>query len=213
MTSEDRREQLLCAGGQLLADRPYDELSIDDIARAAGISKGLLYHYFPTKRDFLIALLSREADRVTELTAPDPRVDPPEQIDAGLDAFLDYVSARATGWSTLFRTRGGGDAEIRAVLEQARERRIAVLIGSIGAWFEDPAAAHDSPVLRSAVQGWTFFVEGILLRWLDRRDMERADLRELLRCALTDAVATATRLDPALRLADPSLSRTGAGRS
>ena len=53
MSTDARREQLLAAGAELLGRRPYDEVSIEEIAAAAGVSKGLLYHYFPTKKDFV----------------------------------------------------------------------------------------------------------------------------------------------------------------
>ncbi len=216
MSSGDRREQLLCTGAELLGRRPYDEVSIDEIARAAGISKGLLYHYFPTKNDFVVAVLRQEVERVTALTAPDPTLPPLEQIDGALDAFLDHVENHASGFATMFRTRGGGDPEIRAVMEEARERRIAVLLDGIaGRLLADDAGRH-SAALRSAVQGWIFFVEGVLLRWLERRDLERDQLRELLRTVLIDAVRAAVAIDPRLRLAgvatevEPAAAELGA---
>jgi AcrR family transcriptional regulator len=202
MTTGDRREQLLRAGAELLGRRPYDEVSIDEIARAAGISKGLLYHYFPTKNDFVVAVLREEVERVTALTAPDPTLPPVEQIDGALDAFLDYVENHASAYATIFRTRGGGDAEIQAVLEEGRERRIEVLLDGIAGQLLAGDSARDSAVLRSAVQGWIFFVEGVLLRWLDRRDLDRNQLRELLRTVLIEALCAATAIDPRLRLAD-----------
>jgi len=205
MTTDDRREQLLRAGAELLGRRPYDEVSIDEIARAAGISKGLLYHYFPTKKDFVVAVLRQEVDRVTALTAPDPSLPPLEQIDAALDAFLDYVEHHASAYATIFRTRGGGDPDIRAVLEEGRERRVAIVLdGVVGQLLAD-AAARDSAALRSAVQGWIFFVEGVLLRWLDKRDLDRDQLRQLLRSVLIDALRAAADVDPRLRLAADGL--------
>lgn len=207
MTTDDRRQQLLRAGSELLGRRPYDEVSIDEIARAAGISKGLLYHYFPTKNDFVVAVLRQEVERVTVLTAPDPALPPLEQIDAALDAFLDYVEHHASGFAAIFRTRGGGDREIRAVLEEGRERRIEILLDGIAGQLLADDAGRDSPVLRSAVQGWIFFVEGALLRWLDQGDLTRDELRELLRSVLIDALRAAARIDERL-----SLTRRGAGR-
>jgi AcrR family transcriptional regulator len=201
MSTDDRREQLLRAGGELLGRRSYDEVSIDEIARAAGISKGLLYHYFPTKKDFVVAVMRQEVDRVTALTAPDPTLPPLEQIDAALDAFLDYVENHASAYATIFRSRGGGDPDIQAVLEEGRERRVAVILdGLVGQLLADDAA-RDSAVLRSAVQGWIFFVEGVLLRWLDRRDLDRDQLRALLRSVLIDSLGAAANIDPELRLA------------
>lgn len=199
MKSDDRREQLLRAGSELLGQRSYEEVSIDEIARAAGISKGLLYHYFPTKRDFVLAVLREETERVTALTAPDPTLGPVEQIEASLDAFLGYVESHASGYATIFRNRGGGDPTIRAALEEGRERRIETVLDGIAAWL--PAdSARESPALRSAVQGWIFFVEGALLRWLDQRDLERDELRELLKAVLIDSLCAAMRIDPRLEL-------------
>jgi AcrR family transcriptional regulator len=205
MNTVDRREQLLRAGVELLGRRPYDEVSIDEIARAAGISKGLLYHYFPTKKDFVVAVLRQAVDQVTALTAPDPSLSPVEQIDAGLDAFLDYVEHHASAYATLFLTRGGGDPEIRAVLEEGRERRVQVLLDGVAGQLLADGSGRDSPALRAAVQGWIFFVEGVLLRWLDERDLERDQLRELLRSVLIDSLRAATAIDPELRPAEGRL--------
>ena len=63
LSTDVRREQLVALGIEIFSDRPFDEVSIDDIAAAAGISKGLLYHYFPSKRDFYVAVMSRSARR------------------------------------------------------------------------------------------------------------------------------------------------------
>src|SRR5580704_2781341 len=64
-----RRAQLVRLGIDLFAARAYDEVSIDELARAAGVSKGLLYHYFPTKRDFYIATVREASRQLLELTA------------------------------------------------------------------------------------------------------------------------------------------------
>lgn len=207
MTTDDRREQLLRAGAELLGQRPYDEVSIDEIARAAGISKGLLYHYFPTKKDFVVAVLRQEVDRVTALTATDPALPPLEQIDAALDAFLDYVEHHASAYATIFRNRGGGDPDIQAVLEEGRERRVAVILDGLAGQLLAGGADRDSAVLRSAVQGWIFFVEGVLLRWLDKRDLGRDELRELLRTVLVGTLAAAAAVDPALELAGEGIGQ------
>ncbi|HEX2162259.1 MAG TPA: TetR/AcrR family transcriptional regulator [Thermoleophilaceae bacterium] len=200
MKTDDRREHLLRAGAELLGRRPYEEVSIDEIARAAGISKGLLYHYFPTKKDFVVAVLRQEVDRVTALTAPDPSLPAVEQIDAALDAFLDYVEHHASAYAAIFRTRGGGDPEIRAVLEEGRERRVEIVLDGVAGQLLAAGADRESAVLRSAVQGWISFVEGVLLRWLDKRDLERDQLRELLRAVLIDSLRAAVHIDPRLRL-------------
>ena len=72
MRTDERREHLVRAGVDLLRDKPYDQLSIDDIAAAAGISKGLLYHYFPSKRDYLLEVVRATAAGIRAATTPDP---------------------------------------------------------------------------------------------------------------------------------------------
>src|SRR3954471_22311184 len=100
LSPDERREQLVALGLDMLGRTPYDQVSIESIARAAGISKGLLYHYFPTKTDFVIAVLSRARDELQARMAPDLTVEMTigERLDAALDAFLDWVDEHAVGF-------------------------------------------------------------------------------------------------------------------
>src|ERR1700679_3746375 len=90
---DERRAQLVRLGIDLFAARSYDEVSIDELARAAGVSKGLLYHYFPTQRDFYIATVNDAARQLLALTETSPALPPVERLRASLDAYLDYVNA------------------------------------------------------------------------------------------------------------------------
>jgi AcrR family transcriptional regulator len=192
LSTHARREQLLAAGSELLGRRPYDEVSIEEIAAAAGVSKGLLYHYFPTKKDFVLAALRRGEHELGELTAPDPTVPPAKQLDAALDRFLDFVEDHAAAYMAIFRSRGGGDPEIEAALEQNRQLRLSALIDSLRSWEAAPMQVEPTPLLETALQGWVFFVEGAVLRWLERRDVERDELRGLLRRALIGSLVSAS---------------------
>lgn len=194
MSTDERRDQLLQTGVELLGQRSHEQVSIDEIARSAGVSKGLLYHYFPTKKDFVLAVLRQAIEEIDELTAPDPALSPLEQIDASLDAFLDYVEHHAPAYSTIFRTRGGGDKDIRAVLEEGRQRRIEAVLEAVGG-NRGGTADRPSPALVAAVQGWIFFVEGAVLNWIEQRELEREQLRELLRLALVGCLQAARQLD------------------
>jgi AcrR family transcriptional regulator len=191
MSTDARREQLLAAGTELLGRRPYDEVSIGEIAAAAGVSKGLLYHYFPTKKDFVLAALQRGEDELQALTALDPGLPPAEQLAAGLDRFLDFVEEHAAAYMAIFRSRGGGDPEIEAALEANRQRRLRALVESLARWEAAPVAIERTPLLETALQGWIFFVEGAVLRWLERQDLGRDELRGLLQRALIAAVTSA----------------------
>ena len=213
METDERREQLLNAGLELLGQRPHDQVSIDEIARAAGVSKGLLYHYFPTKKDFVLAVLREATDQLGELTAPDPSLSPLEQVDASLDAFLGFVEDHAPAYSTIFRTRGGDDEDIRAALDEGRELRLEAVLAGIAGWGGGgaPPPAR-SPALETAVQGWIFFVEGAVLRWLERGGLERDELRSLLRLTLLSSLQVAQEVDAQLELELPRAAQPEAER-
>jgi AcrR family transcriptional regulator len=190
MSTDDRREQLLSAGVELLRRRPHEEVSIEEIADAAGVSKGLLYHYFPTKKDFIVAAIERGQKQLTELLRPSPGLDPEAQLDASLDGFLDYVEEHATAYAAIFRG-GSGDPDIGAVLEKGHTIQMKTLMGALGSWPHSPVSTEPTPQLESAIQGWLFFVEGVVLRWLEKKDLERDQLRMLLKAALGGALFAA----------------------
>lgn len=190
MSTDDRREHLLSAGVELLRSRPHEEVSTEQIAEAAGVSKGLLYHYFPTKKDFLVAAIERGQVQLAERLRPDPGLPAEEQLDASLDGFLDYVEEHATAYASIFRG-GSSDPDILAVLDAGRNEQLETLLGAIGGWKESPVSSKRSPQLETAVQGWLYFVEGAVLRWLERKDLDRGQLRMMLKAALGGALFAA----------------------
>ena len=117
---DERRAQLVELGLDVFASRAYDELSVDELARVAGISKGLLYHYFPTKRDFYVATVREAARQLLELTATSADMPPLERARAGLDAYLDYVDAHAPAYAALMRGGIGSDPEVARIIDETR---------------------------------------------------------------------------------------------
>src|SRR5262245_15228768 len=109
---EQRRAQLLALGQELFSSSTYDELSIDDIARAAGISKGLLYHYFPSKRDYYVETIRAAAGELLNQT--DSAVDAVsvERLRAGIGAYLGYVERHKKAFAALLRSGVGHDPEV-----------------------------------------------------------------------------------------------------
>ena len=86
MAVDERRQQLLEMGANLFARHSFAELSMAQIAREAGISKALLYHYFPSKRDFFVATLQEGVEQLRQRTDPDPDLPPQEALAASIDA-------------------------------------------------------------------------------------------------------------------------------
>ncbi|HEX7600148.1 MAG TPA: helix-turn-helix domain-containing protein [Polyangiaceae bacterium] len=162
-----RRAQLIAMGLEAFGARSYDEVSIDDLARAAGISKGLLYHYFRTKRAFYVAAVTEAARRLLEETATDATLPPLERAVRGLSAYLTFVERHGTAYVTLMRGGVGFDAEVMRVVEGTRAKLIERVLEARGA--EDPAT-------RLAIRGWIGFVEATSLEWVERRAMDRDEL-------------------------------------
>ena len=181
---DERRAQLLAIGLELFSSRSYDEISIDDIAAAAGVSKGLLYHYFPTKRDFYVAGLRAAAAELSALTEPDLSLAPPERLRHSLSAYLDYVEHHAVGYRSLMRGGIGSDAEVRSILEATRSVTEARVLEGMGV--DEPSSA-----VRLALRGWLAFVEEASLEWLDRREPPRDALLDLFITVLGAAVDAA----------------------
>jgi AcrR family transcriptional regulator len=89
---QERRAQLVELGLQMLSSRPLDKVAIDDIAAEAGISRGLLFHYFPTKRDYHIAVAQAAAQEMLDRTDPPAELPPAERLRTAVAAFVDHVT-------------------------------------------------------------------------------------------------------------------------
>ncbi|MGA4837899.1 TetR/AcrR family transcriptional regulator [Streptomyces sp. G45] len=186
LSTEERKEQLLTVGARLFAQNPYDEVWIERVAEIAGVSRGLLYHYFPTKRDFFAAVVERESRHMLRLTAVVPGRPVREQLAAGLDAFLGYVETHGEGFRAFHRGEAGGDPVVREVYREALAAQERQVLEALAA---DPETAHlgaggaGAAALRLAVRGWLAFMVAVCLEWLDERELSREQVRDL--CART----------------------------
>jgi AcrR family transcriptional regulator len=192
-------------GVELLGRRPYDQISITEIAQAAGISKGLLYHYFATKSDFVVAVLRQSRQELEERLTFDASLEPAARLDAGLDAFLTFVEEHAAGFQAVARARYGEDDAIVAELAEGRQRRVAMLVGLAAAFADADYDAVNSPALETVIASWLAFSEELVVRWLEERALARDDVRHLLRHAWLANVASMARGDgsaAAAKLAD-----------
>lgn len=202
---DGRREQLVAVGMRLFSVRPYDAISIDEIAHEAGIAKGLLYYYFPSKRDFYMAVVRSAADEMSAVVEPDDSVPPLDRLVHSVNAYLDYVESHARGYATLLRGGIGSDDEVRKIIDGTREQVLERALSSL------PLAGKPSPALRVAVRGWIGFVEGASLDWLEHRDLTREQLRDLLVHAFVTMLQAVHAVDPSLRL-DPDALADGSPR-
>ena len=179
---DERRRQLLELCTELFARHSFAELSMSRIAREAGISKALLYHYFPSKQDLFVATLQAAAEEVRRRTEPDPELPPAEALAKSLDAFLGWVEENDVAYRKLIES-AGSVPEIGALITDVRDRTSARILEGLG--------AGDEPKARAAVRAWLWFVDGAILDWLEHRDLGRAELGQLLLGSLAGALAAA----------------------
>jgi AcrR family transcriptional regulator len=181
---DERRHQLLELGADLFARHSFGELSMARIAREAGISKALLYHYFPSKQDYFVATLQEAAEEVRRRTEPDPNLPPAEALAGSLDAFLAWIEENDVAYRKLVES-AGSVPEVGALIAEVRDRTSARILEGLGAGDPPP------PRLRAAARAWLWFIDGAILDWLEHRDLERAELRDLLLGTLAGAMTAA----------------------
>ena len=185
-----RREQLLAVGMKFFSTQTYDEVWIEQIAEAAGVSRGLLYHYFPNKRDFYVAVTRAAVEEAGELTEPDPTLSPSDRLQAGIDAFLRYAEEHSQGFLTAYRGSVAGDVEVRAIVERARQRQTARILATVTGEGEAP------PLQRQAIRGWIALAQNMTAEWLQQQEVDRAVMTEMLARTLAGVIAAAAQADP-----------------
>ena len=184
MAVDERRQQLLEMGANLFARHSFAELSMAQIAREAGISKALLYHYFPSKRDFFVATLQEGVEQLRQRTDPDPDLPPQEALAASIDAFLGWIGENETAYRKLMDSVGDVP-EVKAVIDEVRDRTASRILAGLGGEGTPPAK------LRAAASGWLWFMDGAILDWLDHRDLSAVEVRDLLLGSLAGSLMAA----------------------
>ena len=186
---DERRAQLLMLGRKLFSERAYDEIQIDDIAEAAGISKGLLYHYFGSKRGFYVATVREAAEALLAATVTDAALPPPERAQRSMEAFLDFVEQHGGAYVALLRGGIGTDPEVLAIVDGTRNAFIDRFVTNLG-------LAAPRPVFRLAARSWVGLVEAASLDWVERRAVDRATMLRFLLETLYQILFIALRMDP-----------------
>lgn len=167
-----RRAQLLTLGKRVFSARAYDAVGTDELAAEAGISVGLLYHYFGSKKGFYVATIRAAADDLLAAVRFAPGVPLAGSAPAALGAFLDFIEDNATLYQGLMRGGVGADGEVHDILEEVRTTLMVRVL--------DAAGVPGTPPLRLQLYAWLGFVEFAALRWLTHREVSRADLLRML---------------------------------
>ena len=178
---DERREQILACARRLFSERPYASVSTTDIAQAAGVARGLLHHYFGTKRELYLEVM-----RTLMQTPSNPMPLPADGrgleavIDESVERWLTMLERNRGTWLAAIGAQGlGRDPEVEGIMERARENAADRLIEAI----QDPAAgpARRAPKeLRAAMRSYSGFAEAASVQWLEHGRLNREQIHALL---------------------------------
>ncbi|TDW18110.1 TetR family transcriptional regulator [Kribbella kalugense] len=170
LSAEDRKKQLVKIGLMMLRTTPIHELSIDSIAAQAGISRGLLFHYFPSKRDYYVAVISAAGRRLLRVTKPDASLKPEEQLQEMLTQFVAFIERRRTAYISFVRGAAGGDDFAVEVYDETRAgltKRILTYLGTPDLADEPTSADY----LR--IHAWLSYTEDLAIEWSGLLEADR----------------------------------------
>lgn len=190
LSPEERRRQLITLGTRMLGERALEDISVGEIAEQAGISRGLLFHYFSSKQEFHLAIVANANAELLARTAPDRTLELGAMLRDAVRRYVDYASENRTSYLALLRRPAG--AELMALVDATRTAQAARILAELPLPQDDPAR----PRLALVVRGWIAFVEEVTLSWLTDETITREQLIETLVDSLPGLAA-----DPALTAA------------
>ena len=182
LSPAERRTQLLTVGTRLFATRPYDDVGIDEVADLAGVSQGLMYHYFSSKRDFFAEIIRLESARMLETTAPDTSLPIARQVGDGLRAYIHHVDTHEHGIRAINRGAMSADDGIQTIVSDELRVQQERILDALG------PAARDDPATRLAVRGWIAFVRATCIDWVDERSVDADTVHDICMRALDGLV-------------------------
>jgi AcrR family transcriptional regulator len=190
---DERRRQLLEAGSALFAEHSFEEISMREIASAAGISKALLYHYFPSKTELFKAAVSEQAAELQRLIEPAGEGTAFEQLNRSLDDYLGWIEANSRAWVKLMRS-AATLPEAQELIESFRTRTLEQVAQRL------TGRRKPRPALRNALGGWLGYVDAAILDWVQHGDLRRDQLRDSIVAAFGGALLAAQQIDPKIKL-------------
>lgn len=177
MSAEDRKHRLLACAEELFAARGYRKTEVEEIVRAAGVTKPMLYRHFPGgKAEIFMAVLDRAVDKLLRKlwTAMASSTDPRERLHRGMEAYVEFAEEHADGFHLLVNASSELDPGVNDVLRDVRHQIAAGISNTItdvlkGAGLSTPGA----PIYAYALLGG---VESVILWWLEDKTLEKEAL-------------------------------------
>lgn len=181
---EQRRAQLVDLGVRALAERSLHDLSVEQIAARAGISKSLMFHYFGSRRRFQVAVVQAVAADLLSATEPDRDLSPGAQLRRSIEDSVDYIAARRDLYLSLVRGAASGDAAMREIFDRTRTALADRTLDGMS----DLGADVDDPLLPIGVRGWLALTEEAIISWAPDGPVSRDRLVDFIESAFYRAV-------------------------
>uniref|UniRef100_A0AAU2VDR5 TetR/AcrR family transcriptional regulator n=1 Tax=Streptomyces sp. NBC_00003 TaxID=2903608 RepID=A0AAU2VDR5_9ACTN len=196
--SQVRRSELIATGRKLFADTSYDALSMDDIAKHAGVAKGLIYYYFKSKRGYYLAIVEDSVADLVSRAGSDTDLPRAERVHRTIEGYLLYAQHHQAAYRTIVTGGVGFDTQVQAIRDAVREELIATIAEGAYGTREIPVTA------RLALLGWLGSVESVTLDWLATMEPPRDTVRELLVRMLRRTLDTIEEFEPSCPSPEPS---------
>jgi len=190
LSPDDRRNELLALGAEAFGQRPYDDVRIDEIAERAGVSRALMYHYFPDKRAFFAAVVRAEGERLFEATntPPEPGQSLFDQLRDGVLAYLRYDEEHPHGAWAAYVGMGRSDPVLRDVEDVDNDRQAERILARINNAVGDEMDSKVERDLRITVYGWLAFTFEMCRQRLIDPSLDSDSVADACAHALLDAV-------------------------
>ena len=183
MSREDRRRQLVEIGWQWLQTRPIHEMALEEFAAEAGISRTLLFHYFPTKGDFYAAVIQSAGEHLLRPVRVPEGASPVERVSTLVDGFVRLVERNRPAYAALVRGAGGGDQRVVGLIGEIRDSLVPK-------WLAAAEWSDEDSLARLVVRGWLVGMEETVLAW-NPNTVERSRLvRHLTRSLFAELELT-----------------------
>jgi AcrR family transcriptional regulator len=182
LTPEQRRDELMDVGATIFGECAYEDVAMEDVARRAHASRALMYHYFPTKRDFFAAIWKRAHDRLATGMADGDALSVRDGITGALEAHLSFYEAHIPLVIIANRSSIATDPVLRAPIAEGMRTLCERILDAGG------ATGHSRDVASAALAGWIAFVREVTVEWLLHQRISRKEVVDVCIGVLDAAV-------------------------
>ncbi|MGQ0839739.1 TetR/AcrR family transcriptional regulator [Actinokineospora sp.] len=183
-SAEDRRGQLIGIGLRMLTVRPIHQITVDEVAAEAGISRSLLFHYFPTKHDYYVEVVRAASRRLLRAARPSADDPPESRVRTIVEGYMGFIARRRSQYIGLFRA--GPDDWVREIHDDTQDALTVRIVEALG-------LCGQRETVELAIRAWWAFVEELTIEWTGRGRTDRDGLIALALSTLDHVVVAAER--------------------